>query len=278
VKVEWAQPCLGCGYELRGLGVAGACPECGKGVGESLRGDMLAWSDAGYVRRLVRGAGLAFWSPIVMVLVVIAVGVVEMASSTTLEWLELLALVPSAAFVVAWWMLTAGEPGRESDSGIRRERRLVLLGGFALVGLEGVQLVFLVVGAVPTFVMASTIVDIVQSLVLGGLLWAGMRYVRWLAARIPSELLYRRAGTFAKLAVWWIGAELARGIAAIVYLQWLYARITAPTPPAGNLMFEPVSLAMLGTTAVVMIYGLVLLVMYLVQMGKLRAALGRVRG
>src|SRR5690606_9951670 len=42
VLVEYDQACIGCGYALRGLPVAGVCPECGMAIARSFRGDRLA--------------------------------------------------------------------------------------------------------------------------------------------------------------------------------------------------------------------------------------------
>src|SRR5690606_23833499 len=58
VLVEYDQACIGCGYALRGLPVAGVCPECGMAIARSFRGDRLAAADPDYVRTLLRGATL----------------------------------------------------------------------------------------------------------------------------------------------------------------------------------------------------------------------------
>src|SRR4051794_11063247 len=51
-------PCLGCGYNLRGLRGEGQCPECGLPVAESIAGDGLVVGTTRRLGRLRRGAGL----------------------------------------------------------------------------------------------------------------------------------------------------------------------------------------------------------------------------
>jgi len=48
-------PCLGCAYNLRGLKVTGDCPECGRAIADSLRGDRLRFADARWLRGVHRG-------------------------------------------------------------------------------------------------------------------------------------------------------------------------------------------------------------------------------
>ena len=54
--VSQDMPCLGCGYNLRGLRSDGRCPECGKPVRHTLDGDLLNLGPRAYLRKLRRGA------------------------------------------------------------------------------------------------------------------------------------------------------------------------------------------------------------------------------
>jgi hypothetical protein len=54
-------PCRKCGYNLRGLHIDGRCRECGRAVGLSVQGDLLRFSDPGWLRKLQRGARLIIW-------------------------------------------------------------------------------------------------------------------------------------------------------------------------------------------------------------------------
>ena len=55
--------CMICGYNLRGLPVRGACPECGGEVADSCQGDLLKYADPKWVMCIYKGAlfiGAAF--------------------------------------------------------------------------------------------------------------------------------------------------------------------------------------------------------------------------
>ena len=58
VIIERSQPCVKCGYDLRGLPVKGVCPECGTSVEDSLRGLLLQFASAEYRGKLSRGLSL----------------------------------------------------------------------------------------------------------------------------------------------------------------------------------------------------------------------------
>ncbi len=47
--------CVSCGYNLRGLGLAGVCPECGCPVEHSLHGDWLRYADGRWTKQILRG-------------------------------------------------------------------------------------------------------------------------------------------------------------------------------------------------------------------------------
>lgn len=51
-------PCINCSYNLRGLIPELSCPECGIPICESLRGDLLRFSDPRLIRRLQLGVAL----------------------------------------------------------------------------------------------------------------------------------------------------------------------------------------------------------------------------
>lgn len=50
--------CLRCGYNLRLLGREALCPECGVGVERTIRGDLLRYSDAAWLRGVADGLGI----------------------------------------------------------------------------------------------------------------------------------------------------------------------------------------------------------------------------
>lgn len=117
VRVEYDQACIGCGYALRGLPVAGVCPECGMAIARSFRGDRLSAADPDYVRQLFRGATLllAFAVALVSLWIVILVvgGLVETerVGQTAFKALIVAALVVVVTTAAAGtFRLTAADP------------------------------------------------------------------------------------------------------------------------------------------------------------------------
>lgn len=105
-------PCRRCRYDLRGLTLAAACPECGTRVGESARPDLLRYADPAWRRRLGRGA----------VLMSVALGLdfawlagadvlLNLTGSLTVFWVKLWGEFPIlAAWLLSCWMLTGRDP------------------------------------------------------------------------------------------------------------------------------------------------------------------------
>src|SRR5438876_3717954 len=60
--------CRKCGYNLRGLPISGRCPECGTPVGLSVKGDLLRFSDPGWLRALRRGVNFIIGAVVVAIL------------------------------------------------------------------------------------------------------------------------------------------------------------------------------------------------------------------
>jgi len=57
-EIRFDIPCINCSYNLRGLASERSCPECGNPICESLRGDLLRFSDPRLIRRLQLGVAL----------------------------------------------------------------------------------------------------------------------------------------------------------------------------------------------------------------------------
>lgn len=105
-------PCLGCGYNLRGLDPGGGrCPECGQPVGPSLRdaaaggGRSLASSDPRWVTELAAGAAFMFAAA--------AWGQWPGLSLLSGDWRrDAAAWAPSVLTVFGVWLLDGREPAR----------------------------------------------------------------------------------------------------------------------------------------------------------------------
>lgn len=207
--------CIRCGYNLRGLPAEGRCPECGSGVLQSLRGDLLQFQHPAYVRRLAAGAALVLWGLLAMG--ACALGVVAALAWSPADTLSLhallygLVILAGALAVTGAWLVTSREPTRPAN---RREqalrwavRVLTAVGLLALANLP-VELALTDLRGAP--VSAEAYLWIVFG---GGLLRFGgvagsvllMVYFRRLARAIPDPALVRHT-----LAVTWI---LGTGIA-----------------------------------------------------------------
>jgi hypothetical protein len=120
-------PCLGCGYNLRGLASTGRCPECGRAAHGSVvrhraRGRMLPPPDPRWARQIVEGVGLSL-----LAFALFAALCTAPSPSFTLDHVNapyyetpgraVMLSAAVSAWVLAWyaaWKLTARPPYGES--------------------------------------------------------------------------------------------------------------------------------------------------------------------
>jgi hypothetical protein len=123
--------CAKCGYALRGLDVAGQCPECGMAIAESLHGFMLRFADAAWLNRihrgmkLLRGSRIAIGTCVVAMLFFVIAGLllIESSKDTLLE--RVFEVIMGAISTVACllmlvigigaWLASSPEPRETSD-------------------------------------------------------------------------------------------------------------------------------------------------------------------
>lgn len=67
---ERSLQCVGCGYDLRGLPAHGNCPECHTEIWRSRNGGRLKYADPFWMRRILWGHRIMFWSSAVLAIVV----------------------------------------------------------------------------------------------------------------------------------------------------------------------------------------------------------------
>ncbi len=219
--------CRRCGYNLRGLPAARACPECRTPVERSLRSDLLANSDPAWVRRIASG---------VLVLQFSAGAVWALSAWQVCAWLlvqsPFLRALTFAAWAAVWgasllgaWLATARDPaaGPEPPGSARRAVR-----GFAaaiFVLRPATDLIVAAGGAVPgAWALGGAALAIAGYLSL-------LVYLRELARRLPDPDLERLTRSLA----WGLGAT----VVGLVALAAIFAGLAGlrGSSPFQNLAF-----------------------------------------
>jgi hypothetical protein len=223
--------CVKCGYELRGLFVAGVCPECGLAVADSLRGWMLAYASPAYRARLERGLTLVLIGIGTWILLSIAGWIVQVTSTrydmTPVIAIHVATLASTAVSLAGYWWYTEPDPGytgiEKSGSARRIARTMAVVQAVgAAMNLAGTLLQ-------PRMGPGMTAGDTVMMVgMAGGVLlgyvgfiaqfFAVMLYTRWIGSRIPDARLRRRARAFMWLlpVICVTGAGMMAAAAAMV--------------------------------------------------------------
>ncbi len=248
--VVTARACRSCGYDLRGLTMADACPECHWPVKRSVSEALLVNSPPEYLRLLRAGITLV----IVAQFASLGAGVVAFAASMTTalgamsgpgaQLIEVgVAMLVSASSLVGWWLFSTPDPALAADEQRTNSRRV--LRGFATATLASYLLMFVLrVLYLENVIPSGTpiIIDVAGTpmtlgswveIAFGGLalvtmlmglvvLSVAMAYLSGIAARIPNPGLQRET----KRMVWlvWVlgllpcGTSLVSFILLLIYL------------------------------------------------------------
>ena len=242
--------CRRCTYDLAGLSVDGVCPECGKPIDESLRGDLLRDADVTYVRTLHRGVMMIQFGILGSLIATLSsmayrftfsprIGQIAISDLLHIALLAVHTFGGAAASVVAvigWFWFTASDPGlSENERGqpLRRFLRVVALTTGAATVVTAVMRVSFGTMATawhglmvnnPPSIVATALLDVASMTAWIVQFFAGMAYLRWMAQRIPDEGLRNRAGrSMWVLPLWWTVGRLLCGlgplIAIVLYLD-----------------------------------------------------------
>lgn len=177
--------CRHCGYALRGLNIDGRCPECGTSVGWSIRGNLLQYSDPGWVERLATGTR---W-----LIVAALIGIITGAGSGALGGDDahpvqiVIELTVSLIGLIGIWLITSPEPGilETSQETARRITRYTTVTSFCL---QFVGLAMMVV-YVEALWYGVALLDAVVSLIS---FFALCIFARAIARRIPNPSLVKQ--------------------------------------------------------------------------------------
>lgn len=209
--VDRSQPCVRCGYNLRGLPLAGVCPECGTPVRDSLKGLLLCYASVEFRRRIGLGLSLVLNGILAKVVLLFAGIAVTVWMGGAVGSIAML-LADSGvtlALLAGYWLMTEPDPGYTGLETARSARRVLRWVVGVQVGLSVLRLALHVLQPVTAPVAAS--MGGSAAWFLGALLWLGgitawgvqffamMRYVRWLAGRVPDALIVRRTSLYAWL-------------------------------------------------------------------------------
>lgn len=228
------RPCRGCSYSLRGLPRDGRCPECGAPVRDSLRGFFLAYADPDYLETIRSGLSWVLAGIIVTFIVMmprfllrVLLGAFGLPPSARLV-LEGLRLLPTIMLIIGFWRLTQPDPGyvgRESPTSARRIVRATVAVS-AAASLAAILLRLLSGGsggAWAGFAYLGWSVVAIGFAAWVGQFFAVLTYLRWLARRIPDDVLDRRCEAYAWLlpVVFVFGLLVLIGPLVAVTLYWL---------------------------------------------------------
>ena len=182
--------CRRCGYNLRGLAVAGLCPECGTPVGLSAQGDFLRYSDPRWTGKLVLGlwlmafgAGVSIASRFAMYIVMTHF---EIMAVQGMFWAARLLSIVGA------WLVTSPDPAGLNDAQYITARKLIRAA--LIINLaDGLLSLGTPADALPAWRMAMTVISILVGVIglIGECLKFG--YLARLASMIPSDSIARQA-------------------------------------------------------------------------------------
>lgn len=213
--LETHQPCIRCSYDLHGLPMSGNCPECGVPVERSLRGDLLQFADESYRATLLRGVSLIMFGILAQVVLFILLMLATYIGGPGLGFIfSVLSLAATAAGLFGYYLYASPDPGQLGNNRGEKPRQILrvaivvsAIAAIAQIGFGGLALFMSPtpgqIGAAEGVMMLSSLAGLAGSIAWIVQFFAAMVYTKWLAPRIPSPRILKRASL-----LMWLGPVL----------------------------------------------------------------------
>ncbi len=233
--------CLKCGYNLRGLLLAGVCPECGTPVGRSAQGDLLRFCSPDWVDTLASGMN---WIVAGIVLSFLAGCGTALVAGFTATYggagtsaIALVGVAMAVVSLIGYWKVTTPDPSRLNQDTSLTARQLVRITIILSLLMNTPEYLpnLVPVWLTTLIALAGGAAGIVNT-------FASFIYARQLALRIPDLSLASQT----RIVMWGIAAVGVAGLGMVAFgVAAVPAMLPTPGPGTGGTT-GPAAVSMAG--------------------------------